>query len=206
MKIIAISVRRKHITALKLEDGTELLLDSDIVAEKALKPGGFIADPDALLYESDLKRAKSRALWYLSRGDHSRHALTEKLINGGFSKEAAAAAVERMEELSLIDDQRYAAHLCQILSSSGVSKKELYYKLINKGISSELAKNTVEEIEGEESEKILGLLKTKYSSKLDCEENIQKVFATLVRKGFSYYDIKDAFKAYNEEIECEEDN
>lgn len=206
MKIIAVSVRRKHITAVKLEDGNELLLDSDIVAEKELKPGGSIADPDALLYESDLKRAKSRALWYLSRGDLSKKTLSDKLYTAGFGETVTAAAVERMTELGLINDEKYARHLCEYLRDTAISQKELYFKLINKGIPSDLAKEVLEEEPDDETDKILKLLKTKYVSKLQDEEGIKKVIAALQRKGFSYYDIKDALKAYNEEIECEEDS
>jgi regulatory protein len=199
MKIIALQNRRKHLTAVKLENGDELLLDTEIAVAKDLKPGVFIDDPDALLYESNFKRAKSRALWYLSRGDHSEKGLREKLLSAGFGEEASTAAVERMTELGLINDEKFAKRLVENLSLSGTSKKEIYYKLINKGISSHLAKEILSEDDGDESKKILHLLKTKYSSKLGSDEGAQKVIAALARKGFSFYDIKEAIKAYNEE-------
>lgn len=205
MKIIALQNRRKCLTALKLENGEELLLDTEIVIMRDLKPGVFIDDPDALLYESDFKRAKSRALWYLSRGDLSEKGLTEKLKNAGFTKGAAEAAVERMTELGLIDDGKYARRLLESLTLSGASEKEIYFKLINKGIPSDIAKEILSEDETEESDKIKRLLETKYQSRLTTEEGVQKVIASLARKGFSFSDIKDALRAYNEEINCEED-
>lgn len=206
MRVISIKNCRKHITAVMLDDGSELLLDNDIVAEKNLRPGGIVTDPDALLYESDFKRAKSRALWYLSRGDLSEKALAEKLKAAGFKEEAVETTVFRMTELGLIDDEKYAAHLCEYLKNTGISRKELYFKLINKGIPSEIAKYAVEEDDIDEAEIVLKLIKGKYQTKMETEEGIKKVFAALVRKGFSYSDIKDAFKAYNEEINCEEDD
>lgn len=205
MKIIALQNRRKCLTALKLENGEELLLDTEIVIMRDLKPGVFIDDPDALLYESDFKRAKSRALWYLSRGDLSEKGLTEKLKNAGFTKGAAEAAVERMTELGLIDDGEYARRLLESLTLSGASEKEIYFKLINKGVPSDIAKEILSEDETEESDKIKRLLETKYQSRLTTEEGVQKVIASLARKGFSFSDIKDALRAYNEEINCEED-
>ncbi len=199
MKIIALQTRRKCLTAVKLENGEELLLDTETVIARDLKPGVFIDDPDTLLYESDFKRAKSRALWYLSRSDHSQKVLKDKLTAAGFSEQAITATVERMCELGLIDDHKLARRLCENLSFAGSSKKEIYYKLINKGIPSDIAKEILSEDENEESQKILHLLKTKYSSKLDTPEGVQKVIAALARKGFSFYDIKDAIKSYNEE-------
>ena len=89
MKIVSLKDKRKGLTAVLLEDGSELLLDTETVIINGLAPGVFLDDPDALLFESDVKRAKNRALWYLSRGDLSQKKLTEKLIQGGFMPEAS---------------------------------------------------------------------------------------------------------------------
>jgi regulatory protein len=157
------------------------------------------------LVATDFKRAKSRALWYLSRGDLSEKGLAEKLKTAGFGEKAAQATVERMAELGLIDDEKYARRLLESLTMSGASEKEIYFKLKNKGISSDIAKEVLSESETDESEKIKGLLYTKYQNKLETQEGVQKVIASLARKGFSFSDIKDALRAYNEEIICEED-
>ena len=206
MKIQSVTNRRKHLTAVVLEDGSELLLDTELAEYRDLKPGAEIDDPDALLYESDFKRAKSRALWYISRGDHSEKALREKLCHAGFSEAASSAAVLRMIELDLVNDERYAARMCESLSASGSSKREIFAKMLYRGIPSQIAKECVFSEDGEdEVEKIKSLLDTKYASKLATEEGVQKVFAALIRKGFSFSDVKDALRAYNEEIICEED-
>ena len=205
MKITKLSERRKGLTALILEDESELLLDSEIVVINDLRPGVFLDDPDALLYESNLKRAKNRALWYLSRGDLSEKKLREKLLSGGFMPSATDAAIERMKELELIDDQRLAQRLYGYLSESGASKREIFHKLQNKGIPFEVAKSVVENDDSDESEKLLKLIRTKYSGKLDTEEGVRKTFNTLIRHGFSYSDVRDALKAYSEEIEKLED-
>ena len=205
MKIIKLSDRRKGLTALILEDNSELLLDSEIVILNNLQPGVILDDPDALVFESDLKRAKSRALWYLSRGDLSEKKLKEKLIQGGFMSAATEAAAERMKELGLINDERLAERLYGYLSESGASKREILYKLQNKGIPLDIAKGVVENDTADESEKLLKLIKTKYAGKLNTEEGVRKTFNTLLRHGYSYSDVRDALKAYSEEIENSED-
>lgn len=205
MKIVSLKDKRKGLTSVLLEDGCELLLDTEIVIANSLTPGAVLDDPDKLLFESDVKRAKSRALWYLSRGDLSRKKLQEKLIRGGFMPSAAIQAVERMEELSLIDDTRLAQRLYEYLSESGASKREILYKLQNKGIPSDIAKQIIEADESSESEKLKKLIKTKYALKLHNEENVKKVFAALIRKGYNYSDVREALKAYSEELENSEE-
>lgn len=205
MKIIGLSYRRKGLTLITLEDKSELLLDTELVQLNGLVEGKNIENIQQMIFESDLKRAKSRALWYLSRQDHSEKALLEKLKRGGFSDKACSSAVDRMKELDLIDDQRYAENLAEYLSSAGVSRRELYFKLINKGISSDLARGVLSDDETDEVDKIKALLYSKYAKKLESEEGVQKVFAALIRKGFSFSDVKDALKDYSDEINNSEE-
>lgn len=206
MKIISLTEKRKNLTAICLEDGSEYLVDSDLVMSENLTLQSEIEDIDQLLFKSDFKRAKSRSLWYLSRSDHSKKALADKLLKGGFSEESVDLAVTRMEELGLINDETLAVRLFEYFSSQKMSKNEIYHKLILKGIERGLAKDTVFCNDESESEKIKELLKTKYASKLDSEENIKKVYASLVRKGFTFSDIKEALKIYSEELENSEDS
>lgn len=204
MKIIRISPRRKQLTALILEDESELLIDSEIVAIKNLSAGSVIDNVSDLLCESDKKRARSRAMWYLSRQDHSEKALFDKLIKGGFSPEASKAAVDRMVELGLIDDERYAARLCEFYADAGISLREQYAKLILKGVPSTIAR-TLTAKDGDETDKIRRLIKRKYALKLQKDEGVQKVYAALIRKGFSYSDVKSALREYSENLDNSED-
>ena len=205
MKILLVKSGKKHLDHIVLEDGTELCIDSDLTETKKLAPGMDIPDPDALRYESDYIRAKSRALWYLSRSDHSEKALRDKLIAAGFDPLACQEACQRMVELDLINDSRYARHLAEYLSASGSSKREIAYKLSCKGISSDTVKEVLSESEEDEVQKIIKLLDAKYKNKLSNENDIQKVFAALVRKGFSFSDVKTALKEYSEQIELSEE-
>ncbi len=205
MKIISIKSGKKHLDHIILEDGTEISLDKDVVEAKKLCPGAEVSDPEALKYESDYVRSKSRALWYLSRSDHSKKALRDKLIAAGFDPAACEESVNRMAELGLIDDEKYARRLAEYLSASGSSKKEIAYKLTLKGIPSDIIKEISYEDESDESEKILKLIETKYKSKLGSEKDLEKVFAALVRKGFSYSDIKSALRTYSEQMEFSEE-
>lgn len=205
MLITEISQRRKDIT-LVVADGQEFLLNSDTLYSSGISVGMNV-ERDVLLKlkkQSDEERAKSRALWYLSRGDHSKKALLEKLCRN-FPQDASIKAVERMEELGLIDDLRYATNVASALSSANTSDREIVRKLFAKGVPSELAKQVVSELESDSSAQIRQLLEKKYSRRLIDEDGVRKVYAALIRKGFSHSDVRAALREYSENLDnCEE--
>ena len=205
MLITQISERRKGIT-LVVADGQEFLLNSDTLYSSGISVGTNV-ERDVLLKlkkQSDEERAKSRALWYLSRGDHSKKALLEKLYRN-FPQDASIKAVERMEELGLIDDLRYATNVASSLSSANTSDREIVRKLFAKGVPSELAKQVVSELESDSSAQIRQLLEKKYSRRLIDEDGVRKVYAALIRKGFSHSDVRAALREYSENLDnCEE--
>lgn len=205
MKVTAIEQRKKGLTAIFTDDGDELLIDSELVIIRNISVGSVIGDAEELSFESDFKRAKSRALWYLARADYSKKALIEKLCKGGFSNKASLSAVDCMEELGLVNDERLAARMAEYLNESGVSQREIYFKLINKGIPREIASELSCKNCGDEKEKIKKLLKTKYATRLKDEESIKKVFAALVRKGFSFSDVRNVLRKYSDEINNSEE-
>lgn len=204
MKVAALKQLKKAITAVIFDDGSELLLDSELVIIENIKAGTEIENIEELKYQSDFKRAKSRALWYLSRSDHSEKALLDKLRRGDFSEKACRDAVDRMIELGLINDEAYGSRMAEYLSQSNVSKREAEAKLVTRGIPRQLAHELVAS-EEDECDKIKYLLEHKYANKLSDEESVKKVFAALIRKGFSYSDVKSALKDYSEEIMYSED-
>ena len=205
MKVLSVSPRKKGLSAVVLSDGNEFLLDTELIISKGISEKSEIGDIKELLFESDFKRAKSRAIWYLSRRDHSKKELYDKLIKGGFSKEATEAAIDRMSEMGLVDDRVFAKRIFeQIVNLNHSSKREAIYKLKLKGISTDIIKELEEENELDESENIKQLIQKKYASRLETADGVKKVFASLLRKGFSYSDIRKALKEYSEELECED--
>ena len=154
-----------------------------------------------MVFESDYRRAKSRAVWYLDRNDHTEKGLYEKLVRAGFRKEACAKVIARYVEVGLLDDERYARNYAQRLMEANVSKREAVAKMLQKGVPYDLAKSVLEETDTDEQTQIKNLISKKYRSKLAQEKGSEKVFAALVRKGFSYSAVREALKSYIEEFE-----
>ncbi len=187
-------------------DGREFLLNAETVAAAGISKNSTLDEREfkRLCLQSDRDRAKSRALWYLSRGDHSRRALKDKLRRA-FSEDAAEYAVTRMEELGLIDDRAYAERLAHAWNAANVSEKEILRKLFAKGVPGEIARDAVGALSPDPVAQISELLKTKYRTRIESEDGVRKVYAALVRKGFSFSDVRSALKEYSEILEnCEE--
>ena len=103
MQITEISRQRKHLVKVKLSCGKEFYLDSDFAAQSAIRVGQNTDEPTICkwLSESDYVRAKSRALWFLDRADHSEKALYDKLLRADIPSKACAKAIARLKELGL---------------------------------------------------------------------------------------------------------
>ena len=207
MKIVEIKKDKKHTVKVSFDDGRAFNLDLDYWNGICLHENDPI-DEDTLnhhLKESDYIRAKSRGMWFLDRADYSEKTLYEKIVAGGISATAAARAVARLKELGLIDDQKFAARLAAQMSESNISKREAYAKLYNKGIPKEIIKLVLEETNFDEDSQITAVIDKKYRNKMNSKEAIQKVYAALIRKGFSYSAVSDAIKKHIKEIEYNEE-
>lgn len=202
MKIVEIKPSKLHLNLVVLSNGEEVLLDKDVCAEHSLMTDMEIDSEELenLKFQSDYVRAKARALWYLDRMDYSEKALFDKLVQKGFEKKAASAVIAKLVELGLLDDRRFGERLCEKLLTSGSSKRAAMQKMFQKGLPYDLCRELLEENDSDEEDAILKLIEKKYAQKLGDKENYQKVYAALVRRGFSYGDVSRALKKYLEDF------
>lgn len=201
MVITEIKKDKLHLMRVFLNDGNEVLIDKDVCNEKCLKKGMELDGLEEIIFESDYRRAKSRAIWYLDRMDHTEKALYDKLLRAGFKPKPCAKVIARLKEVGLLDDNRYAENYANRLIESNVSKREALQKLLLKGVPYDLAKSVLEETQTDELSQIKNVIEKKYKNKLLAENGVQKVYAALVRKGFSYGAVKTALNEFIEESE-----
>ena len=206
MTITAFKRQKKHLTGLILSDGREILLDNDTCTDFCLKQDAEITEErlQELIYDSEYRRAKSRALWYLDRADRTEKGLYRKLCEAGFDKKVSAA-VARFVEVGLLDDRRFAENFAERCKDANISPRETVRRLYEKGISYDMAKETVSETETDEETQIRALIEKKYARKLELENGAEKVYAALIRKGFSFSAVRNVLKKYSEELEYSEE-
>ena len=207
MKIVEIKKDKKHTVRVVFDNSKHFNFDLDYWNSICLHEEDYISEQDLKyrLAESDYIRAKTRGMWFLDRADYSEKKLYEKIVAGGISNTAAARAVARIKELGLIDDKKLASRLAEQMSEANISKREAYAKLYQKGIPTDIIKSVLEETEFDEVSQVEAVIQKKYRTKMSDRDGIQKVYAALIRKGFSYSAVRDAIKKYTQEIElCEE--
>lgn len=200
MQILNIKKDKLHLTKISLSNGEEVLIDNNVVAENYLKKGDELDENklNGLIFESQYQRAKSRAVWYLDRKDRTSKELYNKLCQAGFDKKAVAKVIGRLTEVGLIDDYRFAENYANRLMEGNVSKREALQKMLQKGVPYDMAKEVLSDCDADENEQITALIDKKYRTKLMADGGVEKVYAALVRKGFSYEAVKTALKNYIE--------
>ncbi len=188
----------KTLFALYIDEEYVDMICKTAIVDFGIKIGDKINDEKLhkLLSYSEYVRAKDKALDLLSYRDHSERELYDKL-RLKFSENACRGAVEKLKELNIIDDRRFAERYAnELIESKKLSLRGVKSKLYQKGINKELIDEIIEEIEINPVEQIIKLLETKFSRSLDDEKGIKRVNNSLLRMGYSYSDIKSALDEY----------
>ena len=118
--------------------------------------------------------------------------LRAKLIRKGEDEKETSEAVERLVELGLLNDRQYAIDLAAHYSRKGYGRQLVIAELYRRGIAKELFDEALESMP-DNSEKLESLLKKKLDGSTD-RAQIQKVCASLVRRGFSIDQIRSAME------------
>ncbi len=154
---------------------------------------------NALLAQSRYNRARSRALYYLSDRDYAAKELERKLYRCA-DKETAAAVVERLIEVGLINDAAYAERLARnLMQYKQYPRRRIMQTLMEKGISRADAALALDTIEPDDFQQALALIQKKYYNKIHDRESREKTVAALARYGFSYDAVRRAINAAAEE-------
>lgn len=195
MKIIEVSRRRRQLYLLTFEDGDPIEVDVRTFDESPYKEGCDITEEqlNTLLATSQYNRARERALYLLGLRDYACKELEQKLYTEA-PPEIAVAVVERLRQVGLLDDRRYAARLARSLSEGKhYPRRRIEQELRRRGIDPLTAQSAAEEVDGEDYEQALALLRKKYYNKLNDPDSRRRVTAALARRGFSYGAIRRAF-------------
>lgn len=201
MLITAAEERKKGLTALYIDGEYAVSVDTVTLASMGFKEGKDITDEELheLIQASSIARAKEKALFLLEYRRRTRKEIYDKLIPM-FGEDAADAAVGRLEQLGLIDDEGYARdYAVTLIEQKHFSKERVRYELLKKGIDRELADEILDELEPEPVEQIKALLDTKYSRRLSNEKDVQRTINSLRAMGFKWGDIKEALRDYCDE-------
>ena len=196
MKITAVEPRRKQMCALFIDGEYVMNLDAQTLIENRFDVGREIDDDELkeIIEKSSERRAKEKALWLISYRSHSKKELFDKLKRS-FDEASAQKAVDRMEELGLINDEEFAKlYARKLVNGKKMSVKAAEYELYRKGIDKITAEQVLGELEYDPQTQIIEFITKKYKNIQD-EKIKRRAVAALQRKGYSWEEIRQAIES-----------
>jgi regulatory protein len=145
------------------------------------------------------EEAKKRALRMLEKRDYGRDELVGKLTEKGEAPEDAEAAADRMVELGLINDERYAGLVARHYAQKGYGasriKNELYKRRIPKDYWDEALSSLPDS-----GDTLCRLLQSKLrGADLSDRAAVKKATDAMSRRGYSWSEITSALERLREE-------
>ena len=161
---------------------------------------------EELLTESARRKMMNKALDLLSMRDYSRRELADKLVTQawekkeqkdmdlGSLKQQASDICDRLEELGLLNEERFArSYVDELIRRKHLSKSGLKTALIQKGVQRDIIETVLEEVDVDPVEQIRELLATKFRNRdLSDEKQKTRTVNALLRLGYRYNEIHAA--------------
>lgn len=200
-KITALRKQRGSLYVVEREYQSPVELDRRTLDENGIVVGSELTDAEwaTLCALSAANRCRERALWLLSQRDYSRRELERKLRDMA-DREQAARTADRMVELGLVNDERYAERLArEYCLVRRYPARRAVQKMMEKGLSREVIELALETVTSDDVQQALAHLKKLCYTDMDNEETKRKLRDKLVRYGFSYETVKTAVRLLEEE-------
>lgn len=201
--ILSIEKYKGSTYCVELDDRDPVYLHSSVISDFHLKEDMEIplTALEEVIFANDYRRAKERAFYLFDYRDHSYKELYDKLRRN-YSEEVCKAVMDKMIEIGLIDDRKYAERLArQLFEVKHVGKYKAKAEMLKRGIDREIIDELLSQYEEDTSERLYELVEKKYARYLTDEKGIKKVFSALVRNGYSYSEVREVIKQFLDEVD-----
>ncbi|WP_462361408.1 regulatory protein RecX [Parvimonas micra] len=202
MQVVNINYSKsKEVFEVVFEDETKLLLNYNIFEKYKVSVDMYFSEDEILemKYFSDIERAKSRAINYISGKLKTKYEVRLKLKENGFAEDVIDEVLDILEKEEYLNDKVY----CEIFIEdkkklNGYGKNKIKSLLIQKGISKNIFEDFLNEFEyDEEFDNALKMGIKKLELLSNEEDNFkkkQKIMNYLVYRGFGFDVINDVLK------------
>lgn len=202
MQVVNINYSKsKEVFEVVFEDETKLLLNYNIFEKYKVSVDMDFSENEILemKYFSDIERAKSRAMNYISGKLKTKYEVRLKLKENGFAEDVIDEVLDILEKEEYLNDKVY----CEIFIEdkkklNGYGKNKIKSLLIQKGISKNIFEDFLNEFEyDEEFDNALKMGIKKLELLSNEEDNFkkkQKIINYLAYRGFGFDVINDVLK------------
>ena len=144
--------------------------------------------------------ARSRALRMLGTRPMSEGEITEKLVKKGVDEQAASDVADWLADIGAVNDGEYAAMIVSHYSAKGYGAARIKNELYRRKVPRELWDEALEKLP-ETDDTIDRLIRSKLKGAAPDRKELKKVSDMLLRRGFSYDEIRSAIRRYSEDTE-----
>ncbi|MCR4925595.1 MAG: recombination regulator RecX [Clostridiales bacterium] len=181
-----------------------LTVDNEFWLLGDIRSGDEIDEQQLELFKSQAayRRAYNRALDIISRREHSRFDLVNKLTQRCCDRETAEKIADKLENIGLLDDLRYSRLLLRELSEyKKMGKNRIKQEFFKHGISREIFDEIIVEVEDNPHQNIKEIIERKYIGRMNDEKGKARAINGLLRMGYSYSDIYSVINDMNIDID-----
>ena len=204
MKIerIEASRHKKGRVLVFLEDGACLRITEQELLDFGLRSGDELDDKtlQRLKEAAGVSNVKATAADLVGKRAMSRRDLERKLQIRGASETEARYAAEWMEAIGAINDADYAAVLARHCADLGYGPQRVREKLYEKGVPRELWDDALDALP-DSTGQIDAFLERKLRGRVPDQREKKRLCDALLRRGFSWGDVKSAWNRYGSEVE-----
>ena len=204
MQIIEIkrSERKKDRLLVKLDSGNLLRVTEEELLRFGLRAGMELDEEQIEALQSAAKTSSTKAVAANMIGSRalSKQELQRRLVRKGSDEADARAAADWLEDIGAVDDAAYAAAIVRDYGRRGYGPARVREELRHRGVPRELWDEALEEMP-ESSDILDALIRKKCRGDLSDPKEIKRVSDGLLRRGFSWGEVKAALSRYAEILE-----
>ncbi len=185
-----------------LEEGDPLRITRNELLQFGLYQGMDLSPELVVQLQNAGKRSESRvkAARMASGRMLSRKELTDRLSRKGVAPEDVEETADWLESLGAVDDAAYAGVIAQHYAASGYGPGRVRQELQKRGIPRELWDEALSQLP-DSAEAIDRFLHKKLGGRTPDRTMLKKLSDALLRRGFSWNDIRPALNRLGGEIE-----
>ncbi|MBO5857111.1 MAG: regulatory protein RecX [Clostridia bacterium] len=184
-----------------------LTVYDDYWHRNGFKDGETITEEElaSLKEEAGFRLAYEKGLDLLSRRSYSKKELYQKL-KLKYGDSASERAIEKLLYFAYLNEEEYARiYSKHLYETKKYDVKRISMELKLKGIDREIIENVTKTLDNEPITRIIEMLSTKFSNGFKDEKTKKRFVAKLQRMGYSWNDIKSAFREFEINIISDDD-
>jgi len=196
------SQRKKGRYLIKLDGGVLLRVTEEELLRFSLRPGIELDQETVEAIQASARTSSTRvqAANIIGSRPLSKRELTKRLVEKGNEQADAQAAADWLEELGAVDDAGYAAALARHYGARGYGPQRVREELRRRGVDRALWEQALEELP-ESGETLDALIQKRCRGDLSDPKERRRTCDALLRRGFSWSEVKAAMGRYVEMAE-----